>query len=315
MLSSTAHLVERVYAQLEIIPLDWESPRSAEEYHSLISQAVYDIADLTDSYQQMHSQMTGLYHELGDLRRIGEYMASLPSFGVVESRCAVQDALSVVMEQRNRLTVDMLSTGRFAEILGRGMRTANDGSDELFQLGRKLFSVINTRTIVYSNGTKGKLEPDWSGRVDGIRSLNEAIKSIRNNRQVVLEYLGGGDYREERRQWSDAMGHWDYIHNCPAYAARAPLDHQRNAREWAMITPALLTTDMFPYLDAYVAKLVLSHGQLLFRLNMLYHYHQLAASVVDYYRALLEEGENHYVPDHPGYRDFVKIKQYLEEGY
>lgn len=315
MTSSTAHLIERVYAQLEIIPLDWESPRTAEEYHSLISQAVYDIADLTDSYQQMQSRMTDLYRELGDLRRIGEYMASLPGFGVVESRRAVQDALSVVMEQRNRLTVDMLSTGRFAEILGRGMRTANDGSDELFQLGRKLFSVINTRTIVYSNGTKGKLTPDWSGRVDGVRSLREATGLARDNRAIVLEYLQGGDDLCERRHWSDAMGHWDYVHNCPAYAARAPLDHQRNAREWAMITPSLLSADMFPYLDLYASKLVIAHGQLLFRLNMLYHYHQLAAAVIDYHRATLDEGELHYVPDHPAYRDFAKIKQYLEEGY
>lgn len=315
MSSSTALLVERVYAQLDITPLDWEAPRCADEYHSLISQAVYDIADLTETYQEMQLHMTSLYRELGDLRRIGEYMASLPSFGVVESRRAVQDAFGIVMEQRNRLTVDMLSTGRFADILGRNVRSIAEGSEDLFQLGRTLFSVINTRTIVYSHGTKGRLDPDWSGRIDGLRSLDDAINRIIGNRAIVMEYQLGGDFVDDRRPWHDAMGHWDYIHNCPALSTRAPTDHRRNAREWNMITPSLLTADMFPYLDAYVTKLVLYHGQMLFRLNMLYHYHQLASALIDYYRAVIDEGEVYYVPDHPGYRDFVKIKRFLEEGY
>lgn len=315
MNSKTALLIERVHAMLEITPMDWDAPRTAEDYHAIISEAVYDIADFMDGYQCMHLAMTDLYRDLGDLRRIGEYMTQLPNVGVVESRRAVQDAMMAVMEQRDPLNLDMLATGRFADVLGRGMRHATDDSNELIQLGRQLFNIINIRTVVYRSGTKGSLSEQWPGAVDGLRDVPHAIEQIRNARATVLEYMGDNTSAEPVRQWHDALGHWDYIHNCPAFPQSAVRDHQRNAREWGMMSVRELTPDMFPYLDIYCAKLVLSHGRLLFRLNMLYHYHQLAAALVDYYRAMIESGDEYYVPGHPAHLDFAKIQNYLSGGY
>lgn len=311
--SRTAMLLERIRAQMELSPLNWDAPRTPVEYHAVISEAIYDIADMVSSYQELHRLMTGRYRELAVLRRVGEYMAQMPDIRLLESRHALRQNMDDLLAARVRLSVDLLNNRCLSESMGRSMRNAGDLADELIDMGHKLFKAINTRTLVLRT-SRTQLDARWTGRYDGVRSHTELLDAIEQQRNLVLDYQD--DTPDDRQHyWYDAFAHWDYIHNCPAYSERAAIALTRNAREWRMVSDREISEDMFDYLDVYCGKLVLEHGRLQFRLMMLYTYYQVAGEIIKYHEAMVEEGVDHYGPTHTAYGDFVKIQTYLRGGH
>lgn len=312
--SRTAVLLERIRAQMELSPLDWDAPRDATEYHAVISEAIYDIADMVGTYQDLHRLMTERYRDLAVLRRVGEYMAQMPDVRLLESRHALQLVMDDLLAERVRLSVDLLANGCLSDTMGRAMRFPGDLADELIEMGHQLFRTINTRTLVLRPTGRHQLDANWTGRFDGIRNHDEMLKAIDHQRQLVLDYQDDTP-EDQQRYWYDAFAHWDYIQNCPAYSERAAIALTRNAREWRMVSDRELSDDMYPYLDVYCGKLVLEHGRLQFRLMMLYTYYRAAGEIIKYHEAMVEEGADHYGPGHPAHQDFVKIQTYLRGGH
>lgn len=311
--SRTAMLLERIRAQMGLSPLDWDAPQTPVEYHAVISEAIYDIADMVSSYQELHRHMTERYRELAVLRRVGEYMAQMPDIRLLESRHALQQNMDDLLATRVRLSVDLLNNRCLSESMGRSMRNSADLADELIDLGHSLFKTINTRTLVLRSG-RTQLDARWTGRYDGVRSHADLLDAIDQHRNLVLDYQDDTP-EDQQHYWYDAFAHWDYIHNCPAYSERAAIALTRNAREWRMVSDREISDDMFEYLDVYCGKLVLEHGRLQFRLMMLYTYYQVAGEIIKYHKAMVEEGVDHYGPTHTAHNDFVKIQTYLRGGH
>lgn len=309
----TVRLIERIRGQVDITPLDWDSPRTANEHYATVSEAVYDIADMVESYARLHDVMSHVYQELTKYRRVGEFMSQMAGY---RQLCRMEPMVRIedeIMDMRTRMTVDVLNLPRMAESLSRSMRFNGETSEEIVDLHRTLCRAINARQVVMRPISKTRVRADWNGAYDHLEGVNSAIDQMSLQRSIILEYQD--DERDDSRRFlHDAFSQWDYLSNCPPVKERMVLSMARNAREWGCIRPTDLGDDMVQFLELYCAKLGLEHQRVQFRLMMLLAYHSIADRVLAYYRELLTAGEEYYHPHHSGYREFCEIQQFLKGG-